>query len=228
MDISKRLMAIAEKVDKCQTVLDIGTDHGYIPIYLIKNNMCNKVIASDINKGPLKKAEENIKLNNIDGIELRLGSGFNVVKQGEADTAVLAGMGGHLIKDLILEREDIFKKLQYAVLQPVQNPYVLRKFIINRGYTILDEDLVFDENIFYEIIKVRYNENKREEAKIYYEIGRKLLEDKNPRLHDFLMYKISKYRKILEYIKEDTKTASARKKDVNQKIIEIEKLLQKF
>lgn len=228
MDISKRLMAIAEKVDKCQTVLDIGTDHGYIPIYLIKNNMCNKVIASDINKGPLKKAEENIKLNNIDGIELRLGSGFNVVKQGEADTAVLAGMGGHLIKDLILEREDIFKKLQYAVLQPVQNPDVLRKFIINRGYTILDEDLVFDENIFYEIIKVRYNENKREEAKIYYEIGRKLLEDKNPRLHDFLMYKILKYRKILEYIKEDTKTASARKKDVNQKIIEIEKLLQKF
>ncbi|MDV3429514.1 MAG: SAM-dependent methyltransferase, partial [Bacillota bacterium] len=67
---------------------------------------------------------------------------------------------------------------------------------------------------------------KREEAKIYYEIGRKLIDDKNPRLHDFLMYKISKYRKILEYIKEDTKTASARKKDVNQKIIEIENLLK--
>ncbi|MDV3429601.1 MAG: class I SAM-dependent methyltransferase, partial [Bacillota bacterium] len=183
MDISKRLIAIADKVDKCETVLDIGTDHGYIPIYLIKNKICNKVIASDINKGPLKKAAENIKSNHMDGIELRLGSGFNVVKQGEADAAVLAGMGGHLIKDLILEREDIFKKLEYAVFQPVQNPDVLRKFIINKGYTILDEDLVFDESIFYEIIKVRYNEKKREEAKIYYEIGRKLIDDKNPRLH---------------------------------------------
>lgn len=228
MDISKRLAAIAEKVDKCQTALDIGTDHGYIPIYLIKNKKCSKVIASDINKGPLKKAEENIKFNNIKGIELRLGSGFNVVKQGEADAAVLAGMGGHLIKDLILEREDVFRKLQYAVLQPVQNPDALRKFVINRGYTILDEDLVFDENIFYEIIKVRYDEKKREEDKIYYEIGRKLLEDKNPQLYDFLMYKIMKYRKILEYIKEDTETASARKKDVNQKIIEIKRILTKL
>jgi len=225
MDISKRLIAIAEKVDKCQTVLDIGTDHGYIPIYLLINKICNKVIASDINKGPLKKAEENVKLNKIDGIELRLGSGFNVVKQGEADAAVLAGMGGHLIKDLIIEREDIFKNLDYAVLQPVQNPDVLRKFIINKGYTIIEEDLVFDESIFYEIMKVRYSEKNREEDEIYYEIGKKLIEDKNPRLKDFLMYKILKYRKILEYIKENTETASARKKEVTKKIIEIEKLL---
>lgn len=225
MDISKRLTAIAKKVDKCQTVLDIGTDHGYIPIYLIKNNICKKVIASDINKGPLRRAKENIKSNNINGIELKLGSGFNVVKEGEADAAVLAGMGGHLIKDLILEREDIFKKLEYAVLQPVQNPDVLRKFIINKGYTIVDEDLVFDESIFYEIIKVRYNGKERKEAEIYYEIGRKLFEDKNPRLHDFLVYKISKYRKILEYIREDTFTASERKKEVSNKIFDIEKLL---
>ena len=76
MELSKRLNWILEKVDKCETIMDVGTDHGYIPIYLIKNNIAKKVIASDINKSPLEKAKINAKLENIsDKIDLRLGGG---------------------------------------------------------------------------------------------------------------------------------------------------------
>lgn len=225
MEISRRLMAIANMVEKCNCLLDVGTDHGYVPIYIMKNKICNKVIASDINKGPILKAKENIEINKIEGIELRQGSGLNVVQEGEADVVIIAGMGGHLISELIIEREDIFKKINYAVLQPVQNSEFLRKFLINRGYEIISEDLVFDESIFYEIIKVRYGVNVRKEEEIFYEVGRKLIDDKNPKLHQFLRYKISKKRKILEYIKEDTKGANIRRNEVEENIAKLEKLL---
>lgn len=231
MELSLRLRTICNMIDNCKTIADIGTDHGYIPIYLIKNKMCEFAIACDINKGPLEKAEENIKLENLeDNISLRLGSGFDVITPGEANAAIIAGMGGHLIKDLIESGMEVFKSLDYLILQPVQNPDVLRKYIYDSGFEVVKEELCIDEKIFYEIIKIRYanaNENIRKvQNDIFYEVSYDLIKQKHPLVNNFIQYKINRYRNILEYIQEDSSLANLRKKEVKEKIHKLEELLR--
>ena len=98
MKISERLKEIASMVTTGNTVADIGTDHGYVPVYLCKNNISNHIIAMDINEGPLKIARQNIKRAELeDKVDIRQSAGFENIKPGEADTAIIAGMGGELI-----------------------------------------------------------------------------------------------------------------------------------
>jgi tRNA (adenine22-N1)-methyltransferase len=177
MELSLRLKKVASLVEKCEIMADIGTDHAYIPIYLVKKGICNKAIASDINKGPVEKAKINVAFEELQNkIECRLGGGLSTVSDGEVDCAIIAGMGGNLIRDIIEEGKDVFKHLKYLVLQPVQNPEVLREYIIKSGYKILDEELCIDENKFYEIIKIKYDNNSVAMDPIFYEIGKKLIE----------------------------------------------------
>lgn len=227
MELSLRLKTIASMVDKCECMADIGTDHGYIPIYLVKNNICNKAIASDINKGPVEKARFNVRMEELeDKIDCRLGGGFTVIKKGEVQSIVIAGMGGNLIRDIIEERIDIFKEVEFAVLQPVQNPEVLREHIYKKGYRIIDEELVFDEERFYETIKIKYDNNSEEVDNVFYEVGKSLVDKRHPLLNKFIEEKIKKYNKILLNIKEDTELAHKRKKEVRSKIQRLEELLQ--
>lgn len=227
MEISLRLKTIASMVDKCECTADIGTDHGYIPIYLIKNNICKKAIASDINRGPVEKARLNVRMENLEQqIDCRLGGGLTTIEKGEVQGIVIAGMGGNLIRDIIEQKIHIFREAEFSVLQPVQNPEVLREYIYKKGYKIIDEELCIDENRFYEIIKVRYDNKIEEVDSIFYEIGKKIIDKKHPLAAKFIQQKIEKYSKILMNIKEDTELANRRKVDVTNKIQRLEELEQ--
>lgn len=227
MEISLRLKTIAGMVDKCEAVADIGTDHGYIPIYLVKNKICEKAIASDINKGPVEKARFNIKLENMqDKILCRLGGGLTTIQPGEVQGIVIAGMGGNLIRDIIEEGIDKFKKSEFAVLQPVQNPEVLREYIYKKGYKIIDEELCIDDNKLYEIIKVTYDTKIENIDSIYYEVGKALIEKKHPLVKQYINIKIDRYIKILNNIKEESESSNKRKVEVKNKIIKLEELLR--
>lgn len=229
MEISLRLKTIASMVDKCECVADIGTDHGYIPMYLIKNNVCDRAIASDINKGPVEKARFNIRIEGLeDKIDCRLGGGLSTLKKGEAQGIVIAGMGGNLIRDIIEEKLNIFKEAEFIILQPVQNPEVLREYIYTKGYKIIDEELCIDEDKFYEIIKIKYDKNIKNVDSIFYEVGEKLLEKKHPLIKDFIEYKLQRYIKIVENIKDNTELAEKRKIEVKNKIKRLEGLLSEF
>ena len=227
MQLSSRLKAICNMVDHCNCTADIGTAHGYIPIYLVKNNICNRAIASDINKGPIRKAEINIRNEDLQNkIECRLGSGLNTINIGEVQEIIIAGMGGNLIRDIINENINIFKSVNTLILQPIQNPEVLREYIYKMGFTIVDEELCIDENIFYEIIKVKYAKNKNNIDTIFYEVGKRLIEKKNPLVNRFINKKIDKYRTILNYIKEDGSLAKKRKLDIKNKILRLQELIE--
>ncbi|MDW8799797.1 class I SAM-dependent methyltransferase [Clostridium sp. A1-XYC3] len=227
MELSIRLETIASMVDKCECVVDVGTDHGYIPIYLVRNNICNTAIASDINKGPVEKARFNVRIEGLeDKINCRLGGGLTTINKGEVQGIVIAGMGGNLIRDIIEERKEIFKEVKFAVLQPVQNPEVLREYIYQKGYKIIDEELCIDENRFYEIIKIKYDNNPKKVDEIFYEVGKSLVDKKHSLLPKFIEEKIKKYNKILLNIKENTELADKRKKELRVKIDRLEELLQ--
>lgn len=227
MNLSLRLKSICNMVDKCNCIGDIGTDHAYIPVYLVKNNVCKTAIASDINIGPIKKAADNIRFYGLqDKIDCRLGSGLNTIKVGEVDEIIIAGMGGNLIRDIIDSDIEVFKNSKYFILQPVQNSEILRKYIYNIGFDIVDEDLCIDENVFYEIIKIRYNNFIRKTDDIFYEVGKKLIEKNHPLIKLFIYNKIHKYDKIISYIKENTVLAKKRKYDLEEKIIKLQELIK--
>ena len=222
MELSKRLKRIAEHVDKCESVADIGTDHGYIPIYLVKEGICKKAIASDINKGPIEKAKVNVAFEGVSNkIKCLLGPGLNPLKVGEVNGVILAGMGGNLTRDILLADMDKVKKYDFIILQPAQNPEVLREFLYKNDYEIIDEDLIKDEGRFYELFKVKYNENSEKlvfEDELYYEVSPLLREKNHSLFKEFIEEKINRCETILSFIKEDTEAAKKRKSDLEEKI----------
>ncbi|HAT4088857.1 tRNA (adenine(22)-N(1))-methyltransferase [Clostridium perfringens] len=229
MELSKRLKRIAEHVDKCESVADIGTDHGYIPIYLVKEGICKKAIASDINKGPIEKAKVNVAFEGVSNkVKCLLGPGLNSLKVGEVNGVILAGMGGNLTRDILLADMDKVKKYDFIILQPAQNPEVLREFLYKNNYEIIDEDLIKDEGRFYELFKVKYNENSEKlvfEDELYYEVSSLLREKNHPLFKEFIEEKINKCETILSFIKEDTEAAKKRKSDLEEKINKLKGML---
>lgn len=229
MELSIRLKTIASMIEECDSAIDVGTDHGYIPIYLVENSVVKSAIASDINRGPVEKAKNNVLSNNVSGqIDCRLGSGLSTVKKGEVQVAIIAGMGGNLIRDILEADLEVVKQLNYMVLQPVQNAEVLRKYLYNTGYDILDEEICEDDDKFYEIIKVRYNTKPVMVDSIYYEISKTLLDKKHLVMKRFIEYKLQKYSQIYNTLNEDTLASKNRKIQLYEVIIKLKEFLKCF
>ncbi|MPQ42226.1 tRNA (adenine(22)-N(1))-methyltransferase [Clostridium tarantellae] len=222
MELSLRLKIIANYVDNCESVADIGTDHGYIPIYLVKKGICEKAIASDINKGPIEKAKINVSFEGLTSkIQCRLGGGLKPLKNNEVNGVIIAGMGGNLTRDILIDDLEKIKLYDFIILQPAQNPEVLREYLYINKFEIINEDLIKDEDKYYELFKVKYNENKKPlllENKINYEISPILMQQNHPMIKEYIKHKINRYENILNYIKEDTDSANNRKKYLNKTI----------
>ena len=155
INLTQRLASIASEIKTGETVADIGTDHGFLPIFLWERNISPKVIMSDISKGSLKKAEDNCKLLYPDvSFDLRLGSGIDVIEKGEVDCITMAGMGGLLMAEILskdIEKSHSYNKL---VLQPRNKIGVLRHWLYNNGFSISNEKLVREGKFICEIITV--------------------------------------------------------------------------
>ena len=237
MEISKRLSVIVNMIDKGSSIADIGTDHAYVPIEAVKKGISTRAIASDINKGPIEKARDNVKRNGLDNkIECRLGPGFSTIKPGEVQGGIIAGMGGNLIRDIIEEDIEVFKKMNFLIAQPTQNPEIFRKYVYDSGYEIIDEELCFDEGIYYEYIKIKNTPCKKDKIKdsqniktlddIDYEISSNLLNKKHELIGDYIEFKIEKYKNIFSYIKEDTESSVRRRVELKSKIEKMEEMLR--
>ncbi len=144
--INKKLLTIASLIRKDEIVVDIGCDHAYLPIYLVKNNLCKKVIASDISKGALKIAEENIKKEGLD-IKLYLSDGLNNIKE-YYDTIVISGMGTTSIINILKDK----KLCNHIILSSNNNLYELRLFMNKLGYSIDKEIALYENGKYYDII----------------------------------------------------------------------------
>ena len=201
MKLSKRLQTIADFVKKNSVVADIGTDHAHIPIYLIENNIIDKAYACDINKGPLEKAKENIENFGVsENIVLRLSNGLDKMSNKEADTIIIAGMGGELIIDILERGKSFFNKKNTFILSPHTKTDEVRDYLLRKGFEILKEDMCIDEGKFYTVMEGRYTENKLmySEAELLY--GKYLIENKHPVLLEFLKKEEEKYISILSNI----------------------------
>lgn len=221
MKLSKRLQTIADFVKKGAVVADIGTDHAHIPIYLIKNNIISKAYACDINKGPLEKAKENINYYGVKNIELRLSNGLEKLKTDEADTVIIAGMGGELITDILERGRRFFDTERKFILSPHTKIDEVRKYLLSNGFEITKEDMCIDEGKFYTVMEAKYTENKEmySEAELLY--GKYLIENKHPVLLRFLKKEEAKYISILSNIglNEERKTELRHRLDIIKETI---------
>ncbi|MBY2428140.1 class I SAM-dependent methyltransferase [Clostridioides difficile] len=199
MKLTDRLLKIASLVSDGKKIADIGTDHGYIPVYLLKEGKVPFVVLADVNKGPLDNAHKEVIQNNLlDKVDLRLGSGIEILEIGEVEEVIIAGMGGILISELLEAKKEVAHNVEKLILQPMQAQEELRYYLLNNGYEILEEVLVREDFRIYEIIVAKYTgKNTIIEDEIYYEVGIKLLENKDSLFNDFIEKKIKTYSSIV-------------------------------
>lgn len=165
LKLSKRLQAVADFVTVGNRVADIGTDHGFLPIYLVQSGKCPQAIAMDVRKGPLERAREHIAAAALEPyIQTRLSDGMHGLAKGEADSVVIAGMGGLTAIQILeagLPRLTDWKEL---ILEPQSEAAKVRQFLHVHKMYIDKEDLVLEAGKFYPILHVIPNKLQTEEA----------------------------------------------------------------
>jgi len=152
VNINKRLEMIAFKIPDNRSVIDVGCDHALLGIYLVLNKKNIKVIASDINEGPLEKARENVKKYKVeDQVKIKLGNGIDTI-ESDIDTIVISGMGGLNMIGILKYKTHLLKNVSTIILSPNNYTKEVRREITKLGYYISDEDLVEDKKIIYPVI----------------------------------------------------------------------------
>ena len=160
LELSPRLKMAAELVRDGSVVADIGTDHAYLPAYLLLNNTVKKALACDLRKGPLNNAAKTAEIYHLkDRIELRLSDGFDSISKGEADDFIICGMGGSLIAELF-ERTPWLKNPEYRfIIQPQSHSNDVRKYLAENGFVIQKEVACFDECRVYNAMVAAFTGN---------------------------------------------------------------------
>ena len=223
--LSNRLLAVASFVTDGNILADVGTDHGYIPIYLMQEKRIRKAIAMDINAGPLQRAKEHIEIYGLkDYIETRLSDGVAALVPGEVDTVLIAGMGGGLVMHILEEGKEVCMQAKELVLQPQSELERVRAYLWSNGYVILEEDMILEDEKFYPMMRVAYENVINMECAgniLFCRYGKQLLEQKNTILKEYLKREEKLYAGILENL---SRTAVSDK--TKERMTEVEEVLR--
>ena len=233
MELSKRLKAVAELVTPGMRLADVGTDHGYIPIYLTEAGVMPSAIAMDINKGPLERAKEHIREHGLEGkIQTRLSDGLKNLQMNEADCMIAAGMGGGLVIRILSEERDTAGSLKELILQPQSEIDSVRKYLTEEGYRIVAEDMVYEDGKYYPMMKavpcmagageIPYSEEELE-------FGRVLLQQAHPVLGQFLEREMEIQNRILSALEsQESVRAKKRMEEISYRIEWIRGILNTY
>ena len=198
------MLAIANLVDNSKVLADVGCDHAYISINLLEKGKVERIIASDLREGPLNIARDNIRLYGFeDRIETRLCAGLCGYEAGEVDTILISGMGGMLVKEILSESIDVVKQADTLILEPQSDLRVVRAYLKDIGFEIIDEDMLNEGGKYYQIIKAVKSKERIEDcddlgAMAENEFGPILIKKKHPVLLEFLKKRKNHYERLLQ------------------------------
>lgn len=232
MELSRRLLSVANGVSKGNRLADVGTDHGYIPIFLVQKGVIPSAIAMDINKGPLERAMMHIEEQGLSNqIETRLGSGLSKLEEDETDSVVIAGMGGALITRILEEGLPVLKGrktgkiIKELILQPQSEIFKVRHWLHDNGYLITEENLVQEEGKYYFILKAVQGKQIFSEEYLY-EYGEFLLKEGNPLMKEYLSKEREKFQNIEQSLKtQESEAVRARREELKAMIGNLEKAI---
>lgn len=152
--LSERLAVVASFVPENTVLADIGSDHAYLPCYLINKGVIRKAIAGEVVKGPYESAKRNVESNGLGGrIEVRLANGLSAVqKEDGVETVTIAGMGGTLIASILEEGKDRLETVKRIIAQPNLHAIAVRQWAADNGFYIADEEIMQEDGKIYEVI----------------------------------------------------------------------------
>ena len=222
--LSERMKAVAALALPCGCIADIGCDHGYVAIELIRSKTCGKVIAMDINKGPLERAKRNIcDFDLQDCIETRLSDGAAKLFPNEADGIICAGMGGRLAIAIMERSKTLVRSMKQIILQPQSEICEVRSYLRTNGYKIEKEDIVFEDGKYYMMMRaIPYggisNEASSKLTRVRDTYGQYLLENTHPVLKEYILWQKAN----LENIRMNLKSAEPMSEKQQNRIAEID------
>lgn len=223
MKLSKRLEAIASFVQQDSIIADIGTDHAYIPIYLVGKGVAEFAFAMDVRTGPLQRAQKNIQLYGLkDRITTRLSDGVERLQQGEADTVIIAGMGGELLIHILENGRHLWDSVKKWVISPQSELYKVRLYLAKSGFCIIDEKMIYDEAKYYTIMQISRGDMNYEKD-IYYRYGKKMIVNKDKVFIAYLELEKQKINTILSGLEQaDNENVFQRREELIGQLRQIE------
>ena len=216
--LSKRMLAIANMIDKCNCVADIGCDHALLDIYLVQNKIASKAIASDIVKGALNQARKNIMINNITEIDLRLGDGLSTIRDDDKiDYLILSGLGIIKINQILKNGYNKLKNIDNIIIQSNTGISSIRESVCDLGYFISDETIVKDNKIIYVVIKFKKGSKKYSKNDLFF--GPILSKKKDELYNEYYQSILNKNIAILNTIPKKSFFRRRKLKHINKLII---------
>ena len=230
MRLSKRLETIAGFVTPGNTLADVGCDHGYLAIYLAENHLVHSAIVSDIRPGPLSRAEQHIKEYHLeDRITARLSDGLHGFSPGEAQTLVIAGMGGPLMEKILSECLFTALSFEELILEPQSDVPHFRRFLLENGFSVRKEEMVREEGKYYPVLLAAAGREEEPWDDVELAFGKHLLERKHPVLKEYLEREAVINSRILQQLtQEESPSARIRKKEMEEKKQRILEALQRI
>ena len=205
MNLSKRLERLAGMVSPGNRLVDVGTDHGYVPICLCETKRIPSAIAMDINEGPLLRAKSHIEEAGLIGyIQTRLSDGLTALRAGEGDSVLIAGMGGILMEKILYEGRETLSSVRELILQPQSDIAGIRQWIYRNDWQIIREDIVNEDGKYYPMMKAVQGKG-RTYTLPEYRYGRVDLQQSLPVLENYLRKQIETNEKILERLPKEGK-----------------------
>lgn len=230
MQLSERLSSVASMVTAGNCLADVGTDHGYVPIYLYERNIIPRAIAMDVNKGPLERAALHIAESGMKNvIETRLSDGLTALKAGEADSIVIAGMGGPLMIRILSAYPEVTASAKELILQPQSEISEVRIWLYDQGYEIVEEHMVFEDGKYYPMFKAVKNPGAEKLTALEYKFGRLEVLAEPENLKTFIQRELRNKQTIFHKLKEETTEKSrGRAEEIQGLIAELETMLTKL
>ncbi len=206
MDLDKRLATLAALVPQGARMADIGTDHAYLPVYLLKEGRVERAIASDVLPGPCKAAEKTIREAGLaEQIEVRCGDGLATLQPGEADTIVLAGMGGPTMTAILERSPAVLAQATCLLLQPMGGAATVRRWLYEHGWFLEAEDLVVEREHWYEILSARRGQQPCPREALLW-LGPVLTKTGHPLLREYAAQVVGRLQKALAAMRQGQHT----------------------
>ena len=230
MQLSQRLSSVASMVTAGNCLADVGTDHGYVPIYLYERKQISRAIAMDVNKGPLERAAVHIAESGMkDVIETRLSDGLTALNPGEAQSIVIAGMGGPLMIRILGAYPQVTSSAKELILQPQSEIGEVRIWLYEQGYEIIEEHMVFEDGKYYPMFKAVKNPEAEKLQGWEYQFGRLDVLKEPGVLRAFIERELENKHKILKKLDEEqTEKSRIRAEEIRKVILELEEMKKRL